>query len=335
MNILSSLLPATARSAAQRQAEAWLVLLDSSACTPEDRRRFEAWLDASQDNLAAYVDIERLHQAARTLASDPVMQRAAREARTAAARPPARPWLRLAAVASLCLFAVAGYRALQHLPDGGSQSYANAAGPPKRVALPDGIAVTLDADTQITVSQGRAGTGIDLARGRVLVGTSAATRNGVAVSAGSGVIRDIGTRFEVDQRVADAVRVSVFEGSVWVAINDRPQPRTTLQAGERVSYSSAGEVGAVEPFDPHDAGDWSGGRLVFRDEPLEAIVAEMNRYSTRKIVLQGQDVASLKVTGAFQAGDQQAVLTLLQHGWGLEADRDRRGDIVVRRPGDR
>jgi transmembrane sensor len=45
------------------------------------------------------------------------------------------------------------------------------------------------------------------------------------------------------------------------------------------------------------------GELIFDNKPLADIVAEMNRYSRRKIVIGDPRVARRTIYGAFMAGD--------------------------------
>ncbi|MGO4781821.1 FecR/PupR family sigma factor regulator, partial [Lysobacter sp. 2RAB21] len=60
--------------------------LDSPECTAQDRAEFDRWLDAAPEHVTAYVAAERAHQAAAQLASDEMLQAAARIAWRATGR---------------------------------------------------------------------------------------------------------------------------------------------------------------------------------------------------------------------------------------------------------
>src|SRR3546814_7618687 len=48
---------------------------------------------------------------------------------------------------------------------------------------------------------------------------------------------------------------------------------------------------------------WTEGRLIFMRDPLSEAVAEMDRYSPRKLVFKDGKIPEKQVVGVFQAGD--------------------------------
>ena len=48
---------------------------------------------------------------------------------------------------------------------------------------------------------------------------------------------------------------------------------------------------------------WTSGKLVFYSVPLSEVVAELNRYSERKILIDEAPYADRPISGAFRAGD--------------------------------
>jgi len=67
---------------------------------------------------------------------------------------------------------------------------------------------------------------------------------------------------------------------------------------------------------------WSTGRLIFNDEPLGEVVEEINRYSTRKILLEDSSLAGLRVSGVFQAGSMHSFVTALDAGFPIASRAD-------------
>ena len=57
---------------------------------------------------------------------------------------------------------------------------------------------------------------------------------------------------------------------------------------------------------------WLDGRLAFDNDPLAAVVAEMNRYSDKKIVIRDPAVANTPVLGVFKAGDVDAFVRAVE-----------------------
>jgi transmembrane sensor len=59
--------------------------------------------------------------------------------------------------------------------------------------------------------------------------------------------------------------------------------------------------------DVSDVVAWRERRLVFREQTLERIVAEFNRYNSRQMRLEGGGVASRVFTGVFDADDADSL----------------------------
>ena len=51
------------------------------------------------------------------------------------------------------------------------------------------------------------------------------------------------------------------------------------------------------PVDPVAVSAWQTGRLEFVNEPLRVVVATVNRYSPREIVVTDQSLSDLRITG--------------------------------------
>jgi transmembrane sensor len=48
---------------------------------------------------------------------------------------------------------------------------------------------------------------------------------------------------------------------------------------------------------------WQRGQVAFDDVPLADAIAEMNRYSTTRLVVEQPEAAAIRVGGVFRAGD--------------------------------
>jgi transmembrane sensor len=96
-----------------------------------------------------------------------------------------------------------------------------------------------------------------------------------------------------------------------------------LSSGQRLSVdlrSKSIDAGAVTHADLARWVGWRNGRLHFDDERLDAIVAELNRYSIRQIRLQSPALASRRISGNFDPNRPQQLLRFLAM----------HGDVVVR-----
>jgi transmembrane sensor len=114
------------------------------------------------------------------------------------------------------------------------------------------------------------------------------------VSAADGVIAAEHAVFAVRHDNA-AVRITCLEGSIDML---EPAP-LRLRALEQVVCAEK-ELGAVSRVDGEEAvTGWRRGLLVFRNERVESVVSELNRYRKGLIVVASRAVAERRVTGIF------------------------------------
>lgn len=319
--------PASERVA--NEAAGWLARLESPECGPEERAAFEDWLAASPSHLAAYLDAERLHRDAAALAGDDLLRAAARRARRsagAAQRP--RLLQRVAAVAAtLAIAAGVAWWSMRPAPvPVESVAHATAVGEQRTVLLEDGTRMVLDTDTRVQSRFDASARAVVVERGRVQFEVGRDPARPFRVEAGPGVVRDIGTTFQVARR-GESVQVALIEGAVMVAGAGRDE--VTLSPGQQVTVAGDGEVGVAAPLDVVAAAGWPKGELVFQQRPLSSLLDEMNRYSATHVRLADPSLGEIRVSGVFHMDDQAALVAALERGWSLQARRADGGDIVL------
>jgi transmembrane sensor len=186
----------------------------------------------------------------------------------------------------------------------------------RTVRLEDGSEVFLGARTALWVTFTRQGRTVILDRGEALFDVARDPQRPFVVRAGHGIITAVGTSFSV-QRDREHVEVTVAEGVVRVephrvdedsrASSQERSLVATLSGGQQVSYDEQGEGPvSIARVDPRLATSWREGRLQYIDEPLRSVIADVNRYSRRQLVLNGPQVDDLRFTGVIfqdQAGE--------------------------------
>ncbi|MCD9030991.1 FecR domain-containing protein [Luteimonas sp. Y-2-2-4F] len=307
-------------------AEDWVARLQSPDCSAQEHEAFEDWLAADARNPAAYADAERLFAMSAELRRDPQLAAQARNARRRADGGRRRSWP-FAMAAAVALAGVIGYRVLFVGADA-PQHLQTAIGERRESVLADGSRLTLDADTAVDVAYARRERALTLVRGRVQIEAASDADRPMIVHAANGSVRVVGTTFQV-QHLGGRVEVGLLHGAV--AVTTGRGRRETLAEGQQLSYGRDGDIGPVRPLSSSEAQAWTRGLLAFSDKPLDTIVQEANRYSATRIRLADPALGSIPVSGAFQAGDQDALADALVAGWGLHADRDANGDIILRR----
>lgn len=299
---------------ARDEAAAWYAKLNGPRIGNAELAAFYDWRSDTLND-AAYTQIEALATGARALADDPRLQAIA-EAAVRRPRESAGPlaWLGARPVTSAgfgaALTAAAVVAALL-LAQTGQQTYRTAVGERRAISLADGSTVELNTDSQVRVRLSRTRRDLTLDRGQAMFAVAHDADRPFIVKAGDTAVRAIGTRFEV-YKAQDAVRVTLAEGRVQVTQGRgkpggqavTPPAPVILTAGQRVDMGLA--PGRPVAVDVAAATGWTSGRLTFKDTRLAEAVAEINRYSRRRVVLGAGAPADERVNGVFDTGDTDA-----------------------------
>lgn len=321
------------RSAAQH----WLLRLQSSDCSADEREAFEHWRFAEPTHDAAYRVVEDVWQRSASLGTDPSLEHLLHQARRL---PPERSWLQratpaLAMAACLVLAIGVGYYVWRKPGNVPAAAYATATGEQRTLALDDGSHIVLDTNSELQVQYGKRERQLTLLRGQAEFQVHHDTARPFVVHVGNGSVTATGTQFQV--RVAGGIdTVTLLEGQVVVAgdANQGSPEQVTLQAGERVAIQSGGHLGMPEHLADTElarARGWTEGMLVVREWPLARLIAEMNRYTGVPLRLGDPSLGALPISGSFKASDQHSFLLSLEYGWPIRIDRHAPGEIVLRR----
>ncbi|HUW49438.1 MAG TPA: FecR domain-containing protein [Sulfuricella sp.] len=310
-------------AAASERAAYWFARLRADDCSEGERLSFEAWLSESDVHRREYDRLRLMWEELDGLKGQ--FQSVGVASRPRAASRPLRGfssfgWPQLSAAAALLIAVGIGWFGI----DGAAmQSYGTAKGEQRGITLPDGSVAQLGTDTLLTVEMSAKLRKVRLEKGEALF-TVAHEERPFEVGAGNGVIRDIGTQFDVrrdDRRVA----VAVLNGAVEVRLGEGKvgsDAGTTLalSKGQQAFYSENG-LSTVSPADEKTVTAWRNGKLVFDGTPLAEVVRELERYHDRRIVIADPSLGTLKVSGVFNAGDLDGLLLALQQVLPLQAER--------------
>lgn len=294
------------------------------------RDAFVQWLAADPAHQAAYDRMRlRWHQAGL------VGHTASGEAREGLPAPRRRQAVIVALAASV--LAVLGF-ALVLRPGSESvpahlvvaRTLASPVGPAHRVALPDGSVVTLDTDSRVALDFTASVRRLRLLQGRARFEVAKDGRPFI-VAAGAREIVALGTVFDVSL-IGTAPQVELLEGVVEVRAA-KPVPgaapaATRLAPGQRLVLDPAAAV--PQPAARSDS-RWASGMLSFENAPLDEVVSALNRYSARKILLDGTALAELRVTGSFRTGDPRQLADSLAATFRLRVSVRADGTLALSR----
>lgn len=311
----------------RREAAGWLARLQSGR-DPNIESKLQQWRNADPRHAAAFDRVRRSYEQAGLLRHSAII---ASERHKAAIHSPVwKPLPALAAAAAVVILLPVGLAVFRDAGAlfGGTETLMlmTQVGEIRQFGLADGSKVTLDTATRVDVEIGRSRRMAHLRNGRVRFQIAPAKApfvvetDGTTITARNGVI-------DVEQ-VDGEGRVQVLAGAadVRASAQDEAQP-LTLGAGEAATVSSgrAEKPNAVAP-----ASDWTKGMLQFDGTTLADAVSLANRYSEHHIILAG-DLAALRVTGVFRAGDTSGLAKALAAAFSLSLQQGPNGNLILSR----
>lgn len=350
MSDLNDWIPQEIPEAIQEDAARWMALLDSGECNDADRLAFARWLDEDAQHRWAFQDLSEVWAQLRTLSDvrplmdQPVVHRLpasvpARATIAEGTRQPPREWSTVLA-ALFVLLAVAAHLLLGPA----SQEFSTGTGELRSVELADGSTVELNARTTLDVEFDRDTRRVRLSAGDAVFHVVKDPRPFV-VATDRGTVAALGTSFAVQQGHGET-EVSVLEGRVAVTratdelpltvydgkVDFTPRPDTAvLSPGERVALT--------EGLDPPQAVlreelerelAWRDGYVVYTDEPLQAVIGDMRRYSRVSIHLADPRLRDVRVCGRFRIGDATELLARLHDESGVVVEQGGPRWVVLR-----
>jgi transmembrane sensor len=74
---------------------------------------------------------------------------------------------------------------------------------------------------------------------------------------------------------------------------------------------------------------WREGQIIFDDDTLAAAVAEVNRYTAKKIVVADPRLASLRMSGVFIVGHSDSFVETVTDNFPIRVTIDPDGQILL------
>ncbi len=251
--------------------------------------------------------------------------------------PSARTWMKryalAAGIAMMGLLAAVPWMLGNHRAQHGTYSYSAPPGERREIELPEGSRITLDAGSILNVELASGERTLVLVRGEGYFRVSKDALRPFTVLAGSTRVRAVGTAFNV-RRSENRTVVAVTEGKVEVTAAVAPgslegeteglqrdssfregrrsrRPVAQLSAGEAVTDLGEGSLSPLTPAEASLATSWLDGRRSYRNEPLRYVLADIDRYSGRRIDVADEATGDLQFTGTLNLGNREAWLKAL------------------------
>jgi transmembrane sensor len=290
----------------------WHGVFDDGEPDAGRRELFETWLASDSAHRVAYASVERAWAG---MASAGVNERilAMRRVALAAPRHPRATRARPAAIAASIIVVVglvAGILLRDRLwgADSIAGEFATQVGERSNIILTDGSTVVLNTDSRIRVAFDGQVRRVQLLAGQAWFEVAKNQPRPFVVEAGNRKVTAHGTAFDIRLEDHDQIQVTLIEGRVSVealtssgAGANIPVDHEDLLPGDQLIVTGT-RPASKRKTDVAKATSWREGQIIFDDDTLGAAIAEINRYSAKKIVLADPRLASLRMSGVFIAG---------------------------------
>ncbi|GGW74275.1 FecR family protein [Alteromonas halophila] len=217
-------------------------------------------------------------------------------------------------------------------------------GEQKNVVLADGSELHVNTDSLLSVTYSNASRDIVLLKGEAHFEVAHDEGRPFTVTAGENRVTAVGTAFNMQYVDDQAFELVVTEGKVLV--NDRFTPLADneslfsdnsetargllMVAGEKAKVK--GDVEARNNLTQTDIDDdlaWQKGMIVFKGEPLSAVLEEIGRYTPVRFSVQDPALKQRRVAGYFRVGDIDGLLSALKNSFNIEHQKLGESSILL------
>lgn len=308
----------------------WVLRLRDEQATQDDLNEWLRWYQADERHRAAFEEMQSFwHECGKLIDDEPASVAALLAGRSSVPNEPLpsngwrRYWPALAA-SLLIVTATLGWLA--------SSRWTQASQPVAEVlktSLPDGSTVDLAARSFVSSRYS------DELRLLVMEGQSGEAYFSVAhnpqrpfvVQVGTVRVRALGTAFNV-RHADERVVVSVTKGVVEVAT---PGGSVKIAAGNRIVWNESGDSApSIAPTTQESTLAWQQGRLEYHNEPLSAVIADVNRYSQQPIAIEDAAAGEILFSGTVFTRATDAWIEALPQVFPVRLERGLHGGLVLK-----
>ncbi|HEX2818127.1 MAG TPA: FecR domain-containing protein, partial [Phenylobacterium sp.] len=100
-----------------------------------------------------------------------------------------------------------------------------------------------------------------------------------------------------------------------------------VTVGQELTHTEGQTAQVLKVSDPDQAFAWTSGQLIYRDQPLSDVAADLSRRFARPVRIADARTAALRFSGVLVTDNETDVLRRLQAYTPVRAERS--GDAVV------
>jgi ferric-dicitrate binding protein FerR (iron transport regulator) len=199
---------------------------------------------------------------------------------------------------------------------GGAGRLRTAVGEQRRVDVVPGVTVEMNTATDIALrGTGKAVTGMRLRSGEAVVRIDASRKARFVVDIGDATVASTpGSAVAVRCIDSESV-VTCLDGQALLSLGST---ESLVKPAQQVSFDARGIAAAVA-VNPDTALAWRNRVLIYDNQPLAQVVADINRYRPGRIVITDRALGERRVHARFTLDQMADVATLIQDAYGAHA----------------
>lgn len=202
---------------------------------------------------------------------------------------------------------------------------ATAPGELRSIDLPDGSHVALNANSRLQVRYYPRRRETVLDKGEAFFKVAANASKPFTVESGTSQVRVVGTAFNVRAAPPEFV-VQVQEGRVEVRSRALPDaPVLALGPGTGIAIDPVSGQRRTLSVVPDSVAEWRTGQIYFKRAPLQQVAQELSRQLDQPVVVDGESLQSLPVSGLLALQDPERFLLALPSVVNVRVQRDAEG----------
>lgn len=298
---------------------------DSANWNDAEQTRLELWLAKSAAHEVAYLRLLALWNSADRLA---VLRRPMRQ--TPDHQTGRRIGIFLRGAAAAFVIMAAGSIAYFYTRMPNERAYSTPVGGSETIMLADGSRIELNTSTVLRADITPGRRRIVLVQGEAFFQVKHDATRPFVVETDGHRITDLGTKFLV-KTGQDRVEVALLEGRAQFdfSYNQTQAHPAILTPGDvAVATASALSVTRKSPQKLSNELGWRRGVLIFDRTSLADVADEVNRYSSKKLIVADPEAAKLTIGGTFPTRNVRTIAEAVQDFYGLHFE-DRGDEIVI------
>jgi len=337
---------------AKRFAAKWMLRVDSGKMTNRQWGALDKWLDENPGHQAEYDISTAIWDRTEQLEDHPLVA-AELTASTSQTAKTKRSWfggtaLRamrfrpVAIAATVVLAVISGWIVSSDMffrKTDTATTYRTEIGTQKPILLADGSSVILDTDSLISTDFSDDARNVTLIYGRALFSVVRDLNRPFIVTVDDTELRALGTEFDVFRQRPGKITLAVLEGAVRVSKKppvphiampdtskgdapiepisapkaDPMPPVEIVTSGKQILIDEHERQYVTRPAEIDRINAWRSGKLDFKRIPLGDVITEINRYLTRKLEIDDDELNEMRISMLFYISDSDHFLSALEN----------------------